>query len=373
MAEKIALKRLGNSDLSFFEYHFRNKTFGDHRQKGINLNRDVFVDQFYPQALEAMGMKWPVLVTLFGPGDAAPYSPPPDARRPITYNNGKNWRLNGGTVPDDPGSPERFASLAPGDLALFRFRGDPAPEEVDVILISARFDADAHRVLDAIVPQGRRSMVSLTPAQLDAALAGVDLVGTALADVRPTPELEDAVEEVALGGAAGPALVARRGGRRLSPAELQQARDDAQQIGADGESLVNSWLVEQQVDRLEWTSQLDAAAPYDFRFNDADGNNVKMDAKSTTGPFARRIHISTSELVEAAADDARYSVARVYEIDEDGAKMRICDNFNDLAKTIAGSLSLPAGVRVDGFSIDPNTLEWGAEIALSRSEEDQQE
>lgn len=45
MAEKLALKRLAGSDLSFFDVHFRNQTYGDHRQKGINLNTDVFVDQ----------------------------------------------------------------------------------------------------------------------------------------------------------------------------------------------------------------------------------------------------------------------------------------------------------------------------------------
>ena len=101
MADKIALKRLGRSDLSFFEYHFRNQTFGDHRQKGINLNREVFVDQLYPQAPEILGAKWPVLVTFFGPGDAPAYTIDGDPKRPITYNNGKNWRLNGGTVPDD--------------------------------------------------------------------------------------------------------------------------------------------------------------------------------------------------------------------------------------------------------------------------------
>jgi hypothetical protein len=48
--EKLALKRLAGSDLSFFDFHFRKKSSGDHRQKGINLNTDVFADQFYPQA-----------------------------------------------------------------------------------------------------------------------------------------------------------------------------------------------------------------------------------------------------------------------------------------------------------------------------------
>lgn len=72
MAEKLALKRLAGSDLSFFDFHFRNKTYGDHRQKGINLNTDVFVDQFYPQAHALLGARWPALTTLYGPGRPRP-------------------------------------------------------------------------------------------------------------------------------------------------------------------------------------------------------------------------------------------------------------------------------------------------------------
>ncbi len=61
--ERFALKRLTDSDLSFFETHFRSKRFGDHRQKGINLNSDVFVDHLYPRAASTMSKRWPVLVT----------------------------------------------------------------------------------------------------------------------------------------------------------------------------------------------------------------------------------------------------------------------------------------------------------------------
>lgn len=122
MPEYLALKRLTTSDLSFFEWHFRHNP--DHRQKGINLNTDVFVKQFYPQAHTLFGRVWPVFLTIHGPGEAPRLTPPGDHRRPVTYSNNKNWRLNGGTV-DDPALPERFRPLANDDLALIRFRGAP--------------------------------------------------------------------------------------------------------------------------------------------------------------------------------------------------------------------------------------------------------
>ena len=117
MAEKLALKRLAGSDLSFFDHHFRNQTYGGHRQKGINLNTDVFVDQFYPQAHSLLGARWPVLTTLYGPGTAPALVPPGNPQRPITYNNAKNWRLNGGTIPDDPALHDRWRPRAPAPKA----------------------------------------------------------------------------------------------------------------------------------------------------------------------------------------------------------------------------------------------------------------
>ncbi|MBX9865219.1 MAG: hypothetical protein K2Y42_20950 [Hyphomicrobium sp.] len=139
--EKLALRRLTASDLSFFETHFQSKRYGDHRQKGINLDVAIFVNQLYPSAPKLMPAKHPVLVTFFGSGAIPAWSPPSNLR-PIIYNNGKNWRLNGGTIPDDPSHPLRFEQLQPGDLALLRFRGAPLPLEVDVFLFAASEPVD---------------------------------------------------------------------------------------------------------------------------------------------------------------------------------------------------------------------------------------
>lgn len=376
MAEKLALKRLRGSDLSFFDIHFRNKTYGDVRQKGINLNRDVFVDQFYPQAHALMGARWPVVVTIFGPGTAPAYAPPGDHRRPITYNNGKNWRLDGGTIPDDPALPDRFKPLAPDDLVLLRFRGDPAPTEVDVVLISAAIEPAIHGSLNALVPStGRRTMIPITAAQIDAALAGIALPADhPLNDLEADPVVEAAIEDVALGGTSAPVLAKRRGGRRLTPAELAQAREEAQRIGADGEGIVNGWLADREagglLHELDWASQRDAAAPYDFRFRTPKGKPVKMDAKSTTGPFNRTIHISAGELIEAADSAARYDIARVHSIDEDGARLRVAEDIGEFARGVLEGLALPAGVKIDGFSIATDALKWSDEVEVLRPDDE---
>jgi len=374
MAEKLALKRLAKSDLSFFEYHFANETYGKNRQKGINLNTDVFVDQFYPNALATIGTHRPVLTTIFGPGTADAYSPPPGTR-PITYNNGKNWRLDGGTIPDDPRSPARFHALAPGDLVLFRFRGDPAPNEVDVILVSAASDGTVHGALDAMVPPaGRQSMIPVTAAQIPAAIAGVGVPADhPLRDLEEDEEVEAAVETVALGGPTPAVLRRKRGGRRLTPEELAQARAEAGRIGADGEAILHDWLRRREaageLEDVVWVSRQDAAAPLDFRYREG-GAPVRVDAKSTEGDFSRTIHISAAEIAEAADHTAgSYHIARVYRIDEDGARVRISADIRAVARSLIDGLVLPAGFAPDGFSVDPSALPFGVEVTVERPEE----
>lgn len=43
---RIAVKTLTGSDLTLFEWHFRNKNAGN--QKSINLNANIFIDELYP-------------------------------------------------------------------------------------------------------------------------------------------------------------------------------------------------------------------------------------------------------------------------------------------------------------------------------------
>ena len=51
MQRRIALKRLTASDLTLFEWQFRNRNAGN--QKSINLNADVFIVQLFPSMPEA--------------------------------------------------------------------------------------------------------------------------------------------------------------------------------------------------------------------------------------------------------------------------------------------------------------------------------
>lgn len=372
MPDRMALKRLTGSDLTFFDYHYQNRTFGESKQKAINLNIDVFLDELYPALRGMGGARINVLTTIYGPGALGAFMPAP-ATRPILNNNGKNWRLNGATIPDDPAHLERFRDLNAGDLALFRFRGDPVPTETDVLLISAAADPAAHAALDGLVGEGRRSMSVVTHPLINGALAGVALAANhPLLDLEVDAEIDAEVEDVALGGPIGPALRRRRGGSRLTPEELARARAEAGRIGAAGEAALNGWLdTEQGAGRISdvvWVARGDAAAPFDFTHRET-GDLVRTDAKSTSGPFERPIHVSIAEVIEAARLDAPgpYRIARIYEMDDDGAKCRILPDFRDAAREILdGAAGLPAWSEPDGFRIRPDALHFDVdEIILT--------
>jgi len=375
MLEKIALKRLTASDLTFFEWQYRNRDAGN--QKSINLNADVFVEEFYPAAPAigpTMDHQIPIALTLFGPGLKGPY---PLARKIVKTGSYKNWRLNGEFVHNPDGDPERFNVLEPGDLILIAFKGDPVPTASDVILISAHVpeDIELHGQLASLLAGSKRSMVRVNRADLELVAAEADgPAGHPIERFLSDPEFDAALEDAAYGSDSAARTVRRRASKRVSAADLANARQNAERIGRDGEGLVWFYLemlrAEGEVSSVEWTSDYDAASPYDFRITTPAGDKVKIDAKSTEGPFERIFHISAAEVVEAAGSKERYDLYRVYSIDSDGGALRISEDIREFARAVVETLeALPEGVWPDSFSVNPDVLKWGKERRIERPDE----
>jgi hypothetical protein len=139
--KKLALKRLTKSDLTIFEWHFRNRNAGN--QKSINLNADVFVNELYPAVPRLAltnGNEMPVSVGIFGPGVKTEL---PLARKIIKGAAYKNWRLNGEFIFKPAGDPERFNVLLPGDLAVMEFAGEVQPTSLRMFLLASDLRSDA--------------------------------------------------------------------------------------------------------------------------------------------------------------------------------------------------------------------------------------
>jgi len=371
MPERLALKRLTASDLTFFESLFRSLNVGN--QKSINLNADVFIESFYPNLpalVSTLGDRITVSLTILGPAGAPAYV----LSRAVTKREAyKNWRLNGEFVRDPEDEPGRFNILAAGDLAIFDFTGESGPQNVSLLLIAANSPADKpiYDKLNTVVPGGRRTMIEITRDLVATAAIGAPAphpIWTLAAD----PEYDAALEDAALGGSEGVEKLAAKPAKPVSAATLAAKKLAMEKNGRDGEALawvrLNSMQESGLCSSIVWVSDSNAVSSFDFTAV-FGGTKVRIDAKSTSGKFNQLFHMSKAELV-AAAKDERYDLWRIYLIDEDGARLRVAEDIAKTAKAVLAGISLPKGVTVDAVSINPEILKWGDEILIERPDED---
>ncbi len=369
MIRRIAVKRLTPSDLTFFEWQFRNNPAGN--QKSINLNADVFANQLYPglanSVLRTSG-RLPITLKLYGPGGLGLLSL---QRKIIKGNAYKNWRLNGEFVHNPEEAPDRFNRLEAGDFVVLEFHGEPHPETIQSFFIAknARGDRKLHEYL--AVGLGERSMLRLSPSQLQSIVH----------NAAPPSEhpirlllLEETIDNAAMGDAEATGQLQREAVlRQISREDLRQAKARAEDIGLLGELHVNGYLEELFskgcLKSVQWTAVDYAVAPYDFEVVEEDV--VRIEVKTTTGPFDRRIHISAAELATMAANDPPCELYRVYEANADEAKLKIARSTNSQARKILDSVQgLPEGVRMDSVSVDPKLFDFSDTIAIGPALED---
>jgi hypothetical protein len=365
MAQRLALKRLTASDLTFFQWQFVHRNAGN--QKAINLNADVFIDMLYPnlpESTQSQNGRIPLDLYLYGPGLAPEYNL---QRKIVKFGTYKNWRMNGEFVTNPPDDPDRFNILNPGDFCLFDFQGELIPNTARVVFVAASLieDASLHNQLHQFLRN--RKMMALTSQMLNEVIAAAGVH-----EQHPVYDLllENALEDASQGGIEGIRRLQSRvrvSHRRISSATLQQARENAGRIGRLGEEFINNYLSglkrEGTIHNFEWVSDDNAVAPYDFRIEVAE-EVVLIDVKTTENSFNNPLHISYNELLQMR-DVARYDLYRVYEVRGTTAQMRIAFNLNEFSRNILRILEeLPQGVRPDGISVDPLLLQFEDPILI---------
>lgn len=364
MLDKLAIKRLTASDLTFFEWHFRNRNAGN--QKAINLNADVFVGQLYP-ALETIVRdrqnKLGIDLWIAGPDAAQSVNLQRKIIKGAAY---KNWRLDGEFVYNPGDAPNRFNLLEAGDIALLGFDGELAPDTVTLVLVAnaAPLDQELYGGLNALL--GGARMMALGADALRDLCHGIPVP-----ESHPVWQMvsEDDVAEAALGQApAMGRLLSRPHLASLTLEDLRKARRAAEEIGRLGEELLDFHLRELlgagEIEDYKWVSDINAIAPYDFRIQ-RDGSWEKLEVKTTGGNFGREFHLPLSELREMVHGREIYRVARVYHATRDGAKVRISQELRAYGQSIIDVFAtLPAGVTPNGVTIVPHEPLFGSEIDL---------
>lgn len=374
MKRKIALKRLSSSDLTLFEYHYRNTNGA--KQKAINLDASVFIGTMFPGLPSKMdAIKDRVIITLsiYGPGGVGAHS----ITRKILKQQ-KNWRLNGELISNPPEEGSRYNPLTKGDYAIFDFAGEPEPHTARMYLIARELQQDGvlHTALEDSYGKlfsGHKGMLEIDSDDLARLLSSL-----AIQDRHPILDFidSDALEDAAQGGLEGVTrLRKRRQNRGVSRDELARARQSAEHIGRLGEEILNAWLEESSHGETgvehRWNADANAVSPYDFTLMSHGQEIRRIDAKSTAGDFSNTVHVSMAELIEMAEGELPYDLYRLYSISQTSARLRIAGNMKLFADEVLRKLDgLPQGVRIDGISITPETLNFGDEITIDLAEQE---
>ena len=363
MKEKLALKKLTASDLTFFEWHFKNKNAGN--QKAINLNANIFIKELYPLIPELSvekGGKIPIDLTIYGPSFDNVLSL---QRKIVKFGAYKNWRLNGEFVYNPENDPERYNALLPGDYVLFDFRGLEMPHSLKLHLISSNLSPAIHSELSNVV--GASKMMSLTKKDIEKITDKVKI----------TPDhhlynliIDNILEEIVHSGSND--LENRKKfttNIKASQEDLNIAKRKAELIGRKGEEIVNHYLnilkEHKDLNDLDWTANINAISPFDFEIVEVK-ERILVDVKSTSNDFSNVIYISLNELKCMAYSENRYDLYRVYEITETSAKVRIANDLKNFALSILHTLyDLPEGINSNGISLKPDLLPFEEEIDLS--------
>lgn len=187
--------------------------------------------------------------------------------------------------------------------------------------------------------------------------------------------LDGDVVDAVQGDAQARLRVFRQSGRSMSQDELKSAKQKAEGIGNAGEELIAMYfesLIETgNIAGYEWVSRHNAIAPYDFKLTTPAGDSQILDVKSTQSTFTTQLHISMAEIIVMANSPERYDLYRVYDLTEKGGKLRISTNLKPFAQSLVDTLQqLPAGIRIDSISVDPNQLSFGQEVDILFPEEE---
>jgi len=369
---KLVLKRLSASDLTLFEYHYRN-TAGA-KQKAINLDAAVFVQSLYPGLAETISYarnRIPLNLSIYGPGGAGLHN----LQRKILKQQ-KNWRLNGELIYGPPDEIERYNILSKGDYAILEFSGDTEPYAASLYLIARALPEDAKicQVLEdkyANTFSNRKGMEAISANEFMQIFSGIGL-----SENHPLLDIidQDTLEDAAVGGFEGfRKLKKRRQTRGVSQEEFDKAKRSAELVGRLGEEILNVWFeMEKQANRIkdyQWTSGENAIAPYDFELVDNGGLIRTIDAKSTAGDFKNPIHISIGELYEMSDGKVPYDLYRLYMVTETSARLRIATGLKETAVELMKYFTeLPDGITVDNISVSPKVLNFEQEIQIDFSD-----
>ena len=129
-------------------------------------------------------------------------------------------------------------------------------------------------------------------------------------------------------------IISQVGGfnRNYKPFDIEKAKKQFAIVGKRGEELINEYLIKEQaakrIESFDWKNKSrESGLPFDFIIKSSESQTQYVDVKSTRFDFTQRIVFSHQEVsfVHQINNDAQYFVYRVFDISENNAGLRICN------------------------------------------------
>lgn len=121
--------------------------------------------------------------------------------------------------------------------------------------------------------------------------------------------------------------------RKYKKQDIEKAKLLFKQVGYIGEQFIAEYLERQKlahaISNYRWMNvNLESGAPFDFIINEGLETENFVDVKSTRFDFNQYLYYSDEEIsfVYSLKDDKKYSVYRVFDMDDSQKKFRICTN-----------------------------------------------
>lgn len=133
--------------------------------------------------------------------------------------------------------------------------------------------------------------------------------------------------------------------RAYRPRDLEKAENLFKTIGKAGEALIAEYLDRKktagEISSFLWMNKDgESGAPYDFIVDESLSTENFIDVKSTRFDFDQQIIFSSQEVgfIDYVNNDIRYSVFRVYDIQEIETKLRICNECLSYMSRLYGDI-----------------------------------
>ncbi|MCH5178080.1 MAG: DUF3883 domain-containing protein [Prevotellaceae bacterium] len=161
--------------------------------------------------------------------------------------------------------------------------------------------------------------------------------------------------------------------RRYKPIDIEKAQNRYKETGRKGEELINEYLGHQQrqslIHSFTWENKnRESGKPFDFIINPGRGDEQYIDVKSTLYKFEQPLIFSNGEIhfIQSVANE-KYSVFRVYDMNNIKSKLRICKSCLQYMRMLDGTIIsfqkemaiAAANVQEMKIAIKPNNTTFG--------------